>query len=55
MREIDQVADQYNFDNSDMMTDYSHVNFYVNIVPDSKVLKEIDEGGKVVDDPDNVR
>mgnify|MGYP003112842061 FL=1 len=55
MKEIDQTADQYNFDNSDMMTDYSHVNFYVNIVADTNVLKEIDESGKVVDDPDNVR
>jgi|TARA_R100001460_G_C3462854_1_gene166169 hypothetical protein len=55
MKEIKEITDQYNFDNSDGMSDYFHVNFYANIVWDRQVMEDMDKSGLVKDDPDNVR
>jgi hypothetical protein len=42
MKEIKNITNQYNFDNSDHMSDYSHVNFYVNIIFDYGLADQIE-------------
>jgi hypothetical protein len=42
MKEIKDIANKYNFNNSDIMSDYSHVNFYVNIIFDYAFADQIE-------------
>lgn len=44
-KSIEGIVNQYNFDNSDSMTDYFHVRFYTHIEFDFKIEeKELSEG-----------
>lgn len=42
MKEIKEITNQYNFNNSDSMSDYFHVNFYVNIIFDYALADQIE-------------
>jgi hypothetical protein len=42
IKEIKNITDQYNFDNSDSMSDYFHVNFYAYIKCNYSLLKEME-------------
>jgi hypothetical protein len=46
MKEIKNIANQYNFDNSDSMSDYFHVNFYVNIIFDYALADQVENNLK---------
>jgi hypothetical protein len=46
MKEIKDITNQYNFDNSDTMSDYFHVNFYVNIIFDYSITDKFKDNLK---------
>ena len=46
IKEIKNITDQYNFDDSDSMSDYFHVNFYVNIIFDYSITDKFKDNLK---------
>jgi hypothetical protein len=48
MKEIKEITNQYNFDDSNLRTDYSHVNFYVNIIFDYSITDKFKDNLKEV-------
>tara|TARA_R110000803_G_scaffold52859_1_gene108665 strand:+ start:690 stop:1073 length:384 start_codon:yes stop_codon:yes gene_type:complete len=48
IKEIKDITKQYNFDNSDIMSDYFHVNFYVNIIFDYSATDKFKDNLKEV-------
>jgi len=48
MKEIKNISNQYNFDNSDVMSDYFHVNFYAYIKCNYLLLTEMENKTKPI-------
>ena len=53
MKEIKNISNQYNFDNSDSMSDYFHVNFYAYIKCNSLLLAEMENKIKPIKEKNN--
>ena len=43
LEELDRILNQYNFDDSDAMTDYFHVNYYGHVNTEWRMLEELEE------------